>query len=115
MARLINEQVFTSKTGTGGSLQTNNTSHDKVVASVITTVGATPTMDIAIQGSVDGTTFEDLAGATATITTATTTILKPTLPNPWFPHYRLNISANTNVTVTSANLAVSGFPGVDGE
>ena len=82
---------------------------------IVTTVGATPTVTVAIEGSVDGSDWfsvayattaapETVAVTTFAITTATTTrmILRPN--HPW-RYLRLTYSANTNVTST-ATLAV---------
>lgn len=78
---------------------------------IVSTVGATPTVTVAIEGSADGTTwfpvpYADIATpgtvsvATFTITTATTTrkIVQPNVP---VRYLRLNYSANTNVTLTA--------------
>lgn len=78
---------------------------------IVSTVGATPTVTVAIEGSADGTdwfsvayadpaTPETPAVATFAITTATTTrkILRPN--HPW-RFLRLTYSANTNVTLTA--------------
>lgn len=78
---------------------------------IVTTIGATPTVTIAIEGSADGSTFFPVAYATAAapetvtvaavvITTATTSrfLLRPN--HPW-RYLRLTYSANTNVTSTA--------------
>jgi hypothetical protein len=79
---------------------------------VVTTVGATPTVLVDIQGSADGTDWFNVAYATAAapetvtvaqvgpITTAITSrfILRPN--HPW-RYLRLNYSSNTNVTLTA--------------
>lgn len=78
---------------------------------IVSTIGSTPTVTVNILGSMDGTNFFNVAYATAaapetvavaalTITTATTTraILRPA--HPW-RYLKLNMSANTNVTLTS--------------
>lgn len=82
---------------------------------IVTTVGGTPTVTVAIEGSADGSDWfsvaysttaapETVAVATFAITSATTTrmILRPN--HPW-RYLRLTYSANTNVTST-ATLAV---------
>ena len=82
---------------------------------IVTTVGATPTVTVAIEGSADGSDWfsvaysttaapETVAVATFAITSAATTrmILRPN--HPW-RYLRLTYSANTNVTST-ATLAV---------
>ena len=76
-----------------------------------TTVGVTPTVTIAFEGSADGTNFfnvayavaatpETVAVANVVIITATTNyyILRPN--HPW-RFFRLTYSANTNVTTTA--------------
>lgn len=76
-----------------------------------TTIGATPTVTIAIEGSPDGVTFFNVPYATTaapttvvvanvTITTATTNhyIIQPNVPVRFL---RLTYSANTNVTTTA--------------
>lgn len=78
---------------------------------ITTTVGATPTVTVDIQGSADGTNWFNAAYATAAapetpavaalvITTAVTGyyILRP--DHPW-RFLRLNYTANTNVTITA--------------
>lgn len=78
---------------------------------ITTTVGATPTVTVNIQGSVDGTAFynipyalvatpETLTVAAITITTAVTTtyLLRP---NHAWRFVKLVLSANTNVTLTA--------------
>jgi hypothetical protein len=78
---------------------------------IVSTVGASPTVTVAVEGSADGTdwfsiayadpaTPETAAVATFAITTATTTrkILRPN--HPW-RYLRLTYSANTNVTLTA--------------
>lgn len=78
---------------------------------ITSTVGGTPTVTVNLLGSADGTNFYNLAYATAAapetvavasfaITSATTGyyILRP--GHPW-RFFKLNMSANTNVTLTS--------------
>jgi hypothetical protein len=79
---------------------------------ITSTVGATPTVTVNIQGSADGTNFYNIPYALVatpstfvitaiTITTAVTTtyLLQPN--QPW-QFVRFVASANTNVTLTSA-------------
>lgn len=106
--------LSTSQTGNGDS---TNTAFRKVRASsggaviVTSVIGATPTVTVNIQGSVDGTNFfnipyalvatpETLSVAAITITTAVTTtyLLRPT--HAW-RYLKLAYSANTNVTLTA--------------
>ena len=78
---------------------------------VTTTVGATPTVTVNIQGSADGTNFfnvayalvgtpETVAVAAITITTATTNHYILRANHPW-RFLKLAYSANTNVTLTA--------------
>ncbi|MGH3985859.1 MAG: hypothetical protein ACRDTZ_00885 [Pseudonocardiaceae bacterium] len=78
---------------------------------ITSTVGATPTVTVAIEGSVDGTSWfaiayadpatpETAAVATFAITTATTTRKILRANHPW-RYCRLSYSANTNVTLTA--------------
>jgi hypothetical protein len=91
--------AFRAVTGGGGAIV------------ITTTVGATPTVTVNIQGSVDGTDFynipyalvatpETLSIAAITITTAVTTtyLLRP---NHVWRYVKLVYSANTNVTLTA--------------
>lgn len=108
-------------TGNLSTAQTGNAASTNVVdrlvgtgpalLTIVTTVGATPTVTIAIEGSADGVTYFPVAYATAAapetvtvaavvITTATTSrfLLRP--GHPW-RYLRLTYSANTNVTSTA--------------
>lgn len=78
---------------------------------ITTTIGATPTVTINVEGSVDGTTWwnvpysevatpQTYAVAAIVITTATTRRLILPRDIPW-RFLRLSLSANTNVTVTA--------------
>lgn len=86
---------------------------------IVSDIGSTPTVTVAIQGSHDGNdwwsipycetaTPETIAVATFAITTATTTrkILRPN--HPW-RFCRLNFTLNTNVTIIAADLWI--WPG----
>jgi len=103
--------VFTNKTGTGASteVQAKNlfagrVPHLPVMAKYAMTVGATPTITIALQGlRLADNTWVELAAATKT--KAGTYYLTSDVPKKCH-RYRLNISANTNVTVTSASIGV---------
>ena len=113
--------LSSAQTGTGQS--TNVADRGGLVSgivgpallTIVTTVGATPTVTVAIEGSVDGSdwwnvayalpaTPETVAVANITITSATTTRVILRQNHPW-RYLRLNYSANTNVTLT-ATLAV---------
>lgn len=78
---------------------------------ITTTVGATPTITIAVEGSADGTNWYSIpyadsatpttvSVATFAITTATT-VYKIIQPNTPVRFIRLTYSANTNVTITA--------------
>ncbi len=105
--------LSTAQTGTGASTTVFDRSGSQGAAllTIVSTVGATPTVTVAIQGSADGVTWWSIPYATAaapttvvvanlTITTATTAhyIIQPNVPVQFI---RLNLSANTNVTLTA--------------
>lgn len=102
-----------AQTGNGQSTNTANRGGalGPALLKLTTTVGATPTVTIAIEGSADGVNWlnvayslaatpETVAVANVVITTATTNyyILRPN--HPW-QYLRLTYSANTNVTTTA--------------
>lgn len=113
--------LSTNQTGNGASTNVA----DRGVASVgpalltiVATVGATPTVTIDVQGSADLVDWWDvpyadiatpttIAVAALTIVTASTVrkILQPEAP---WRYLRLLLSANTNVTLTSATLFAFG-------
>jgi hypothetical protein len=108
-----NANLSTAQTGNAASTNVvdRGPSVGAALLKVTTTVGATPTVTIAIEGSADGVNFFNVAYATAAapetpvvaavvITTATTNyyILRP--GHPW-RYLRLTYSANTNVTTTA--------------
>jgi hypothetical protein len=110
--------LSTAQTGTGDSTNTADRRALGGAAALIitTTVGATPTVTVAIQGSADGTNWWNVAyGLVATpntvavanivITSAVTTNYL-LLPNQPWRYLKLVLSANTNVTLT-ANLYCS--------
>lgn len=75
-----------------------------VIAKFAMTVGSTPTITIALQGlRLADNTWVELAAATKTV--AGTYYLTSGVPKKCH-RYRLSISANTNVTVTSAYIGV---------
>jgi hypothetical protein len=91
--------VLDGQTGTPSSIR------------IVSTIGATPTVTVNIQGSIDGTTFFNipyaLVGAPSTfvltaitITTAVTTFYLLQTGQAW-NYVKLVMSANTNVTLTS--------------
>ena len=113
--------LSSAQTGTGQSTNVADRGNSfggavgPALLTIVTTVGASPTVTVAIEGSVDGSDWwsvayattaapETVAVATFAITSATTTrmILRPN--HPW-RFLRLTYSANTNVTST-ATLAV---------
>jgi hypothetical protein len=84
----------------------------QMVLRIVSTIGATPTVVIKILGSVDGTTFYNvpysiasaIAGdwSTANITTTTAkTELYVLMPGQPWNFLKVNMSANTNVTLTT--------------
>jgi len=103
--------VFSSKTGTGAStevqmknLLVGRAMQLPIMAKYIMTIGTTPTITIALQGlRLSDNTWVDLASATQTV--AGTYYLTSEVPKKCH-RYRFNISANTNVTVTSAWIGV---------
>ena len=79
---------------------------------ITSTIGATPTVTVNIVGSIDGTTFFNVPYALVTapstyvvtaltITTAVTTFYLLQVDQAW-NYLKLVMSANTNVTLTSA-------------
>lgn len=106
--------LSTAQTGNGDStnvLDRGGAVDGPALLKITTTIGATPTVTVNIQGSADGTNFynvayaasatpETVAVAAITITTATTNyyILRPN--HPW-RYLKLAYSANTNVTLTA--------------
>lgn len=102
-----------AQTGTGASTNVVDRGGSLAAAllKITTTVGATPTVTIAIEGSADGTNFfnvayaltaspETVAVANVVITTATTNYYILRANHPW-RFLRLTYSANTNVTITA--------------
>ena len=105
--------LSTAQTGNGASTNVADRGFNMASAllKITTTIGATPTVTVAIEGSADGTNWfnvayadsatpETVAVANLVITTATTSykILRPN--HPW-QYLRLTYSANTNVTTTA--------------
>lgn len=105
--------LSTSQTGTGQSTNVAGRygATGPALLTIVSTVGGSPTVTVAIEGSSDGSdwfpvayadaaTPETVSVATFAITTATTTrkILRPF--HPW-SYLRLTYSANTNVTLTA--------------
>ena len=103
--------MFTDKTGTGLSEEVQNFKLYKgvsprlpVMAKYAMTIGTTPTITILLQGlrTADETWIQL---ATATKTVAGTYYLHADVPKKC-RRYRLSITANTNVTVTSASIGI---------
>ena len=105
--------LSTGQTGNGVStnIVDRGISADCAVVKIVTTVGATPTVTIALEGSPGGVDWFPIAYAdpatpttvsvaTFTITTAATTFKLLQANQPW-RYVRLNYSANTNVTLTA--------------
>lgn len=108
-----NVQLSSAQTGNGDS---TNVAFRGMRASggavvITSTIGATPTVTVNIQGSVDGTTWFNVPYALVatprtfvltalTITTAVTTtyLLQELIP---FTYLKLALTANTNVTLTA--------------
>ena len=100
---------------TGNAVSTNTIDRgvraDGGAVVITSTIGATPTVTVNILGSVDGVTFFNIPYALVatprtfvvtaiTITTAVTTtyLLQELIP---FRYVKINMSANTNVTITA--------------
>ena len=112
-------RLSNAQTGNGASTNVVDRGKDRTAALLIitTTVGATPTVTVDIQGSVDNTSWRSIPYATVaapgtpvttalTITTATTSHYTLVTDQPW-RYVRLNYSANTNVTLTADVLDAS--------
>lgn len=115
------ESVNLSSAQTGNGASTNVLDRGRATGpallKITTTVGATPTVTILIEGSADGTNFfpaayadsatpATLVGTTFVITTATTVYKLLPDGQPW-RYLRLTYSANTNVTSTADVTAFS--------
>ena len=105
--------LSTAQTGNGVSTNVvdRGSSITAALLKLTTTIGATPTVTIAIEGSADGTNFfnvayalpatpETPAVANVVITTAVTNLYILRANHPW-RYLRLTYSANTNVTTTA--------------
>jgi hypothetical protein len=102
-----------AQTGNGDSTNVVDTGASTAAGllKITSTVGATPTVTVNIQGSVDGTTYFNVPYATVTApATATTAALTITTATTSFYHLlggyvwrylKLVYSANTNVTLTA--------------
>jgi hypothetical protein len=109
------DQASLSATQSGNGQSTNiadrGGARGPALLKVTTTVGATPTVTIAVEGSADGTNWFNIpyadsatpttvSVATFVITTATTVYKLLQVDQPW-RFVRLTYSANTNVTSTA--------------
>jgi hypothetical protein len=104
--------LSTAQTGTGDSTNTVvRSGPDRNAVRITSTIGATPTVTVNIQGSVDGVTFFNIPYALVatpssfvvtaiTITTAVTTFYLLQPGQAW-NYLKLVYSANTNVTLTA--------------
>lgn len=106
--------LSSAQTGTGDSTNTakrNTTTYTPGALVITSAIGATPTVTVNIQGSVDGTNFFNIPYALAasartfvttaiTITTAVTSTYFLQELVPW-NYIKLVYSANTNVTLTA--------------
>jgi len=106
-------EVFSAKTGTGASTvvkrnQLVKVGQQPVMAKMTLSYGGTPTITIALQGSRDGgVTWEDIVEGT--YTTGSPKYLHARLatqPRVRYHQWRLNISANTNVTVDKGYIGI---------
>ena len=106
------KEVFTSKTGNGNSLEVQRHElgliaqvRQPIMAKLVLAYGATPTVTVALQGlRLADETWETLVEAT--YTTGTPQYLKCDPRKGRHRRYRLNLSANTNVTVTTAHIGI---------
>lgn len=114
ITKVANVALSAAQAGNGASSNVADrgvTSVGPALLTIVTTVGATPTVTVDIQGSADGVDWWDVpyadaatpttvAVAALTITTAATfhKILQPQAP---WRYLRLLYSANTNVTITA--------------
>lgn len=110
---LASVNLSTAQTGNGDSTNTMDRGaiRGPALLKITTTVGATPTVTINFQGSMDGTNFfnvpyglaaspETVAVAAVVITSATTNYYH-LRPNHAWRYLKLAYSANTNVTITA--------------
>ena len=105
----------TAQTGNADStnvIQRNEETERQMVLRIVSTVGATPTVTVNLLGSIDGSQWFNVpyvslaaAGgaytrAALTITTAATQLFALMMGQSW-KFLKLNMSANTNVTLTT--------------
>jgi hypothetical protein len=93
---LVPRKVFTAKTGNGSSEVFTAQWYPNIAAILALTYGSTPTVTVALEGSLDGVSYVSLASATYTSGTPKN-LEKPV--TGWYLYYRLTLTANTNVTV----------------
>jgi len=88
--------VFAAKTGNGSSKVFTAQWYPNVTAVLALTYGTTPTVTVALEGSLDNVNWVSLASATYT-SGALKNLEKPV--TGWYLHYRLTLTLNTDVTV----------------
>jgi len=105
---LVVYKVAEAKTGNFTS-RTIRLPATNVNAVVTTTIGATPTVTVTLDGSMDNSNWVTGTGtATVIITTAVSTkLVRPA--GEFYEFYRLNFTANTNVTIAFAYIGGTEF------
>ena len=88
--------MFAAKTGNGSSKVFTAQWYPNVTAVLALTYGTTPTVTVALEGSLDNVNWVSLASATYT-SGALKNLEKPV--TGWYLHYRLTLTLNTDVTV----------------
>jgi hypothetical protein len=102
---LVNNKVFDSLTiGFTGTSDPVRIIGRDVMALLNLTYGSTPTITVNLEGSVDGNNW--IIAATGTFTTGQLQKLVKTAGES-YEFYRLNVTANTNVTVTTGHIVGS--------
>ena len=99
--------MFDGKTGTGESEVFCAQWYPLVVAILNLAYGATPTITVKLQGSLDNVSWIELATGTFT-SGAIQKLARAVGSTEWYLYYRLSITANTNVTVTDAYIGAGG-------
>lgn len=113
----VSSSLVTLCTALTGNVVSTNTAdrgpgYGPALLTIVSTIGATPTVTVDIQGSVDNADWWSVGYATSVlpetpviaslvITTATTGRYILRVNQPW-RYLRLNLSANTNVTLTAS-------------
>ena len=114
---------YGTKFTTGAVTGNNNTPAGRSIGAKVQivvanfTAGATPTVAVAIQGSFDGVAWQTLVftkeGAAAetkviTVTETATGYFYYVISKGWWPYIRINLSANTNMTLNEGWLVEQG-------